>query len=307
MKATILAPIIAAAGVRASPAEIAGRQSCPDVYVFGARETTVAPGYGTSAGLVNQVVAAYPGTQSSPIDYPACGGQASCGGIAYDQSAQMGTTAVVSAVNSLNSRCPSTRIVLIGYSQGGQIMDNALCGGAGATLTGTALAAVKVAIFMGDPHNVAGLPYNVGTCTAGGFAARPSGFQCSPASPSIIQSYCDSTDPYCCNGNDANSHQQYVNKYGTQRSLLSSRSSTAREELLLPRTPETAAGAAAEAVALSPSGASAVARDSQAAPLATLGLRARPRANGTRSACNAAALDGVNVPLHAVLGFLGTS
>ncbi|GAW18328.1 hypothetical protein ANO14919_078030 [Xylariales sp. No.14919] len=216
MKATILAPIIAAAGVRASPAEIAGRQSCPDVYVFGARETTVAPGYGTSAGLVNQVVAAYPGTQSSPIDYPACGGQASCGGIAYDQSAQMGTTAVVSAVNSLNSRCPSTRIVLIGYSQGGQIMDNALCGGAGATLTGTALAAVKVAIFMGDPHNVAGLPYNVGTCTAGGFAARPSGFQCSPASPSIIQSYCDSTDPYCCNGNDANSHQQYVNKYGTQ-------------------------------------------------------------------------------------------
>ena len=47
-------------------------------------------------------------------------------------------------------------------------MDNALCGGAGATLTGTALAAVKAAIFMGDPHNVAGLPYNVGTCTSGG-------------------------------------------------------------------------------------------------------------------------------------------
>jgi len=48
------------------------------------------------------------------------------------------------------------------------------------------------------------------------FAARPRGFQCSPADPSIIKSYCDSTDPYCCNGNDANSHQQYVNKYGSQ-------------------------------------------------------------------------------------------
>jgi acetylxylan esterase len=47
-------------------------------------------------------------------------------------------------------------------------MDNALCGGAGSTLSGNALAAVKAAIFMGDPHNVAGLPYNVGTCTAGG-------------------------------------------------------------------------------------------------------------------------------------------
>jgi hypothetical protein len=44
-------------------------------------------------------------------------------------------------------------------------MDNAFCGGSGATLTGTALAAVKAAIFMGDPHNIAGLPYNVGTCT----------------------------------------------------------------------------------------------------------------------------------------------
>ncbi|KAI0908959.1 cutinase-domain-containing protein [Ustulina deusta] len=216
MKATLLAPIIAAAGVRASPAEIAERQSCPDIYVFGARETTASPGYGTAGGLVNMVLAAYSGSQSAAINYPACGGQASCGGVSYDQSATQGTAAVVSAVTSLNSQCPSTRIVLIGYSQGGQIMDNALCGGAGATLTGNALAAVKAAIFMGDPHNIAGLSYNVGTCTAGGFAARPSGFQCSPASPSLIKSYCDSTDPYCCNGNDANSHQQYVVKYGSQ-------------------------------------------------------------------------------------------
>jgi hypothetical protein len=47
-------------------------------------------------------------------------------------------------------------------------MDNAICGGAGSTLTGNALAAVKAAIFMGDPHNQNGLPYNVGTCKAGG-------------------------------------------------------------------------------------------------------------------------------------------
>jgi acetylxylan esterase len=119
-------------------------------------------------------------------------------------------------------------------------MDNAICGGSGSTLTGAALAAVKVAIFMGDPHNRNGLPYNVGTCKAGGvsphppapssphclfkyhsdersqFAQRPAGFTCSPANTSIIQSYCDAADPYCCNGNDANTHQQYVNKYGSQ-------------------------------------------------------------------------------------------
>ncbi|RWA09639.1 hypothetical protein EKO27_g5440, partial [Xylaria grammica] len=162
---TAVLPILAAV---ASAKPVQQRQSCPGVYVFGARETTAPAGYGTSGGLVNMVTAAYPDSQSSAIDYPACGGQAECGGIDYDSSANQGTTAVVSAVNDLNSQCPDTKIVLIGYSQGGQIMDNALCGGAGETLSGAALDAVKAAIFMGDPHNIAGLPYNVGTCTAGG-------------------------------------------------------------------------------------------------------------------------------------------
>ncbi|KAF2711994.1 carbohydrate esterase family 5 protein [Pleomassaria siparia CBS 279.74] len=214
MKVTAAAVLSLVGFVAANP--LVERQSCPKVYTFGARETTAGAGYGTAGGLVNQVVAAYPGSGAEAIVYPACGGQASCGGASYDSSASQGTAAVVKAVTAYNAKCPSTQIVLIGYSQGGQIMDNALCGGSGATLTGNALAAVKAAIFMGDPHNVAGLSYNVGTCTNKGFAARPSGFQCSPASPSIIKSYCDSTDPYCCNGNDANSHQQYVTKYGSQ-------------------------------------------------------------------------------------------
>ncbi|KAH7090788.1 acetylxylan esterase precursor [Paraphoma chrysanthemicola] len=217
MKVTAAAALFAGLAI-AGPVELTERQSCPKVYIFGARETTVAQsnGFGTGAGLVNQVKAAYAGSGAEAIVYPACGGQASCGGVSYDNSASQGTAAVVKAVTAYNQKCPSTQIVLIGYSQGGQIMDNALCGGAGATLTGNALAAVKAAIFMGDPHNRAGLPYNVGTCTAQGFAARPAGFQCSPANTSIIKSYCDAADPYCCTGNDANTHQQYVNKYGSQ-------------------------------------------------------------------------------------------
>ncbi|CAI6078836.1 unnamed protein product [Clonostachys chloroleuca] len=213
MKFSAILPVLASTAA-ATPLE--PRQSCPGVYVFGARETTVSPGYGTSWGLVNMVLQAYPGSQSAAISYPACGGQASCGGVSYDSSVQQGTSAVVSAVTSYNQQCPNTKIVLIGYSQGGQIIDNALCGGQGPTLSGNALAAVKAAIFMGDPHNRAGLPYNVGTCTAGGFAARPAGFTCSPVNPSLVKSYCDAADPYCCNGNDANHHQQYVNIYGQQ-------------------------------------------------------------------------------------------
>ena len=71
---------------------------------------------------------------------------------------------------------------------------------------------IKAAIFMGDPRYIKGLSYNVGTCTAQGFAPRPAGFQCPSASK--IQSYCDAADPYCCTGSDANTHQGYGNKYG---------------------------------------------------------------------------------------------
>ncbi|KAK1752888.1 carbohydrate esterase [Echria macrotheca] len=214
------------------------RQSCPQVHVFGARETTVAPGYGSSGTVVNMILNAYPGSTSEAISYPACGGQSSCGGVSYGNSAAQGTTAVANAVNSFNQRCPNTQIVLVGYSQGGQIMDNAVCGGpdTGSGITSTtppisasALNQIKAIILMGNPRYVAGLSYNVGTCTAQGFAPRPQGYTC--ASGSKIQNYCDSLDPYCCTGNDAQRHQAYGSIYGQQaltfvRSKLSSGGST---------------------------------------------------------------------------------
>ena len=61
--------------------------------------------------------------------------------------------------------------------QGGQIMDNAVCGGpdSGSGITSStpginanALNQVKAVIMMGNPRYRAGLSYNVGTCTAYG-------------------------------------------------------------------------------------------------------------------------------------------
>ncbi|KAF2757612.1 acetylxylan esterase precursor [Pseudovirgaria hyperparasitica] len=212
MKSILASFSLLAILANANPVE--PRQSCPKVHVFGARETTASAGYGTAGGLVNQVLASYSGSTAEAIVYPACGGQASCGGVSYDSSQSQGTTAVVKAVNDFNAKCPSTQLVLVGYSQGGQIMDNAICGGGSAQLSGNALNAVKAAIFMGDPRYVHGLSYNVGTCAAQGFAARPVGFTC--VSAAKLKSYCDAPDPYCCTGNDAATHQGYVTKYGSQ-------------------------------------------------------------------------------------------
>jgi hypothetical protein len=118
MKVTAAAALFAGLAA-AGPVEIAERQSCPKVYIFGARETTLpqSNGYGTAAGLVNSVKSAYPGAGSEAIVYPACGGGSACGGISYDNSASQGTAAVVKAVTAYNQKCPSTQIVLIGYSQ----------------------------------------------------------------------------------------------------------------------------------------------------------------------------------------------
>lgn len=64
--------------------------------------------------------------------------------------------------------------------QGGQIIDNALCGGpdpnAGITSTSIPISAsaaqmVKAAIFMGDPRFEYGASYEIGTCKLGGVRA----------------------------------------------------------------------------------------------------------------------------------------
>ncbi|EWC44444.1 hypothetical protein DRE_06812 [Drechslerella stenobrocha 248] len=243
----LTAAAFALLGQQVSAANIQIRQSCPAIHVFGARETTAPVGYGTAGTVVNLILGAYPGADSEAIVYPACGGQSSCGGASYATSAFQGTAAVASAVNSYNSRCPSTQLVLVGYSQGGQIMENAFCGGGDSNIglsdTSTpinpsALNMIKAVILMGDPRYMAGAPYNVGTCTAQGFAPHPAGWTC--PSGSKVQSYCDSTDPYCCTGNDANSHQQYGNKYGQQAlTFVKSKLSTTNPTTTTSRTTTT--------------------------------------------------------------------
>lgn len=72
--------------------------------------------------------------------------------------------------------------VFLNLLQGGQIIDNALCGGpdpnAGITdpsipISASAAQMVKAAIFMGDPRFEYGFSYEVGTCKLGGVRVYP--------------------------------------------------------------------------------------------------------------------------------------
>ncbi|KAI1304539.1 carbohydrate esterase family 5 protein [Xylaria venustula] len=191
------------------------RASCSSLHIFGARETTAPPGFGTAGTVVNLVKGAYPAASTESVTYPAAGGSM------YGASVAAGVRAVAAQTNSYFQSCPNATIVVIGYSQGAQIMDDAFCGGPDGFSLNTTRESVSAGvsrrvaaiILMGNPRNTPGRVGNVGNATVGGFAARPLGYQCS-AFADITRSYCDEADPFCAKGNSTKTHQGYGKVYG---------------------------------------------------------------------------------------------
>ncbi|KAI0098557.1 carbohydrate esterase family 5 protein [Nemania sp. FL0031] len=194
---------------------IGRRQSCSSLHIFGARETTAPPGFGTAATVVDLIKRAYPAATTESIMYPAAGGNL------YGASVAAGIRAVAAQTNTYFQSCPNSVMVVVGYSQGAQIVDDAFCGGPdGFSLntTSESISAgvsrmVAAIIMMGNPRNIPGRVGNIGNATVGGFAARPAGYQC-PAFSNIIRSYCDAADPFCAKGNSSATHQGYGQVYG---------------------------------------------------------------------------------------------
>ncbi|KAI1756910.1 glycoside hydrolase superfamily [Xylaria castorea] len=191
------------------------REGCSDLRIFGARETTAPPGFGTAATVVSLIQRSYPAASAESIIYPAAGGNL------YEASVAAGVRAVAAQTNSYFQKCPNTTLVMVGYSQGAQIIDDAFCGGPDGFSLNTTRESVSAGvsrmvaaiILMGNPRHVPGRVGDIGNATAGGFAARPFGYQC-PAFASLIRSYCDEADPFCAKGNSSATHQGYGQVYG---------------------------------------------------------------------------------------------
>jgi len=208
---------MAIVGLGALPASAvpAPTSPCASVHVLAARASTEAPGAGVIGSLVTQIQNTVSATVStSAVDYPALL-------FPYDFSTTVGDAAIAQELTAQVQQCPNQKIVLVGYSQGAQLVGDVLGGGGGAAglgpatpPVGSAISSHVVAVIqMGDPRHMPNKSFDRGTAI-GATGLFPRGQnQSLDAFANLIQSYCDIGDPFCAGGNNLNAHLDYTQKY----------------------------------------------------------------------------------------------
>lgn len=112
-----------------------GDAGCVDAHVIGVRGSGQAPGFGDQAApvvesVVETLAASGRTVDTVALDYPALS-LADSFGLAlftgeYDDSVRAGASALLASLASTATRCPRTEFVLVGYSQGAQVIKTAL-------------------------------------------------------------------------------------------------------------------------------------------------------------------------------------
>ena len=195
-RALVLAGVggVAAAGLLGPGAASAQAESCPDVEVVFARGTAEPAGLGrVGQAFVDDLQSTLGGRTVSAyaVNYPA----------SYDflQSAPVGAGDASARIQATAASCPSTSIVVGGYSQGAAAVDlitadpNATFGFGQPMPAAVADHVAAVAVF-GNPSNKIGRPLTA----------------ISPLYGVKTIDLCNGADPVCSNGDDRPAHSQYV-------------------------------------------------------------------------------------------------
>lgn len=167
---------------------------------------------GGFGAILSQLYTQYYPDPDIPIYYEAIKYPATVwGGTPYISSVHAGAVTLRAEIENLASACPSTNILLAGYSQGAQVIGDVLDGESQPQLSATAKAHVRSVVLFGDPSFYPGTAWDApGDGTNGGIFARnigafnswtdrvvytPSGTYLT----SRIRSYCWAGDQYCQN------------------------------------------------------------------------------------------------------------
>jgi acetylxylan esterase len=220
---TTVVGAVAAAGLAASVAgampagATASTASCAAVHIIVARASTEAAGDGVIGALATLIQGDVNATVSQEaVVYPASLTN-------YASSVAQGDSAMAKDIENAVSACPNEKIVLLGYSQGAQVVGDVLAGGGGGSLGAQSApipaadaAKVIAAIQFGDPRHQPNLsPIDLGTDPgAQGIFPVVSG-QSRAAFGAVLRSWCDTGDPFCAGGLNLNAHLQYTQKYDT--------------------------------------------------------------------------------------------
>lgn len=134
------------------PFPIVTADGCADVSVIGARGSGQV-GYGSQvgdvvAGIVSDAERIGLSVDDTPLDYPAIS-LADSFGLAlftgeYDRSVETGVTALTGELDRIRADCPSSRIVLIGYSQGAQVIKQTMA-------SRPPIDRIESVVLLGDP------------------------------------------------------------------------------------------------------------------------------------------------------------
>ena len=186
------------------------------MHIIATRASTEQPGAGIIGSLVSAVESATSQSVSTDAtDYPATL-------VPYASSVSAGVEALTEQLTTQTTDCPDSRIVLMGYSQGANVIGDVLGGGGGGAL-GRETAPidqdiseqVAAVILMGDPRHVDGESFQAGTATTDGLFARGQN-QSLEGMADRIQSYCDAGDTFCASGGSIQVHLGYTRKYNAQ-------------------------------------------------------------------------------------------
>ena len=145
---------------------------CSDVHIIVDRATGEEPSQGVIGTLATLISERIPGVTVEWVDYPAVL-------MPYDQSTDTGIRMTKDSIRSYADKCANAKIVLLGYSQGAQVVGDVLCGGGGAIGLGPLTdpleeeyqKRVVAAVQMGDPRFMANEPWDAGTSNTNGVSA----------------------------------------------------------------------------------------------------------------------------------------
>jgi acetylxylan esterase len=214
MRATPVTLLAAAAG-----SAYAQKQECAKgLHLIVARGSDEDAGVGKIGAVADLVADRIDDSKIVALDYPA-----TVDDPVYLDSVKAGAKQLRDDVRDYIKACPDSKLAVLGYSQGAQVAEDALCaGGADNFHNDPPLEKdliddnVIAIVLFGDPARQEDAKYNAGNATTQGIFDRKDISGCEAFSDRII-SYCDAGDVYCDAGADETDraiHSLYVERYG---------------------------------------------------------------------------------------------